>query len=131
MNTSTGETSEITVKVTTQNNEGGKLEYYIKSEDEISYVKKDTLDSETSQEYTYKNLTQNKKYSIKVVAISKNKQTAQVFGDAATGNIAVASGATYSPESWTSGNVTVILPTKSGFTTVLYNKRNSTNSIKY
>ena len=111
------ETSEITVKVTTQNNEGGKLEYYIKSEDEISYVKKDTLDSETSQEYTYKNLTQNKKYSIKVVAISKNKQTAQVFGDAATGNIEVATGGTYTPATWTNRKVTVTLPTKSGYET--------------
>ena len=81
------DTSTITVKVSTQNNQGGKIEYYIKSEEESSYVKKDTLDSETSQEYTYKNLTQNKKYSIKVVAISKNKQTSQVFGDAATGNV--------------------------------------------
>ena len=111
------ETSEITVKVSTQNNEGGKLEYYIKSEDENSYTKKDTLDSETSQEYTYKNLIQNKKYSIKVVAISKNKQTSQVFGDAATGNIEVATGGTYTPATWTNRKVTVTLPTKSGYET--------------
>ena len=111
------ETSEITVKVSTQNNEGGKLEYYIKSEDENSYTKKDTLDSETSQEYTYKNLIQNKKYSIKVVAISKNKQTSQIFGDAATGNIEVATGGTYTPATWTNGNVTVTLPTKNGYET--------------
>ena len=111
------ETSEITVKVSTQNNEGGKLEYYIKSEDENSYTKKDTLDSETSQEYTYKNLTQNKKYSIKVVAISKNKQTSQVFGEASTGNIEVATGGTYTPSTWTNGNVTVTLPTKNGYET--------------
>lgn len=111
------ETSEITVKVSTQNNEGGKLEYYIKSEDENSYTKKDTLDSEINQEYTYKDLMQNKKYSIKIVAESKGKQTAQVFGEASTGNIEVATGGTYTPSTWTNGNVTVTLPTKNGYET--------------
>ena len=111
------ETSEITVKVSTQNNEGGKLEYYIKSEDENSYTKKDTLDSEINQEYTYKGLMQNKKYSIKIVAESKGKQTAQVFGEASTGNIEVATGGTYTPTTWTNGKVIVTLPTKSGYET--------------
>lgn len=111
------ETSEITVKVSTQNNEGGKLEYYIKSEDENSYTKKDTLDSEINQEYTYKDLMQNKKYSIKIVAESKGKQTAQVFGEASTGNVEVATGGTYTPATWTNRKVTVTLPTKSGYET--------------
>lgn len=111
------DTSTITVKVSTQNNQGGKIEYYIKSEEESSYVKKDTLDSETSQEYIYKDLIQNKKYSVKMVAISKGKQTAQVFGEASTGNIEVATGGTYTPSTWTNGNVTVTLPTKNGYET--------------
>ena len=110
-------TSEITVKVSTQNNEGGKLEYFIKSEDENNYIKKDTLDSEINQEYTYKGLMQNKKYSIKIVAESKGKQTAQVFGEASTGNIEVATGGTYTPSTWTNKKVTVTLPTKSGYET--------------
>ena len=111
------DTSTITVKVSTQNNQGGKIEYYIKSEEESIYVKKDTLDSETSQEYIYKDLIQNKKYSVKMVAISKGKQTAQVFGEASTGNIEVATGGTYTPSTWTNGNVTVTLPTKNGYET--------------
>ena len=111
-------TSEITVKVSTQNNEGGKLEYFIKSEDENNYIKKDTLDSEINQEYTYKGLMQNKKYSIKIVAESKGKQTAQVFGEASTGKIEVATEGTYKPTTWTNGKVIVTLPTKNGYSTL-------------
>lgn len=113
------DTSTITVKVSTQNNQGGKIEYYIKSEEESSYVKKDTLDSETSQEYTYKNLTQNKKYSIKVVAISKNKQTSQVFGDAATGNVTGLE-IKVNTTNWSTSKTITITATNSNYSNIRY-----------
>ena len=67
-------TNTITVEVTTKRNQGGTLEYYIKSEDEEEYKLIKTI---TEENYTYEGLTQNQKYTIKVIAIAKNKKTTE------------------------------------------------------
>ncbi len=51
-------TNTITVNVKVEQNEGGKIEYYIKGEDEEKYTLKETTTNET---YTYLNLEQQKK----------------------------------------------------------------------
>lgn len=77
-------TSTITVTVETQKNEGGKIQYYIKGEEDDEYKLKDTIKGTT---YEYKGLEQNKKYNIKVIAIAKNKKTAEAVADKTTGNV--------------------------------------------
>ena len=122
--------STITVKVETQRNEGGKLQYYIKDDSSSDYK---LIKESNKNTYTYEKLKQGIKYSIKVVAVAKNKKTAEVTFEQTTGTISAASGATCSPTTWTNGNVKVTLPTKSGFTTV-YTKDGSTptkSSTKY
>ena len=74
----TSTTNSITVKVSTKRNEGGKIEYWIKGEDEEKYENKKTEKNADNIEFTYTGLEQNKKYSIKIVAIAENKQTAEV-----------------------------------------------------
>ena len=63
-------TSTITAEVTTNRNEGGKLEYYIKSEDEEEYR---LIETTTEEKYTYEGLEQGKKYSIKVIAVARKQ----------------------------------------------------------
>ena len=114
----TNTTNTITVKVKTERNEGGKIEYYIKGEDEEKYTLKETATNET---YTYLNLEQNKKYNIKIVAVAKNGRTAEVLVDRTTGKVAdLTIGNTtfeYSTKEWTNGNVTVTAKTTvTGFT---------------
>ncbi len=106
----TNTTNSITVKVKTKNNKGGKIEYYIKSEDDENYSLKDTKTEET---YTYLELEQNKKYNIKIVAIAKNKEKAEVLIDRKTATIEGLTTANttfvYSTDSntWTKEDVTV------------------------
>ena len=50
--------NSITMKVKTSRNEGGKLEYYIKAEDERNYTLKETKTDDS--EYTFVNLIQGK-----------------------------------------------------------------------
>ena len=69
----TSTTNSITVKVKTWRNQGGKIKYYIKAENEEKYTEKETT---TEEIYTYTELEQNKTYSIKIEAIAENKQTA-------------------------------------------------------
>ncbi len=114
----TNTTNTITVKVKTEGNEGGKIEYYIKGEDEKDYKIKETGTNET---YTYINLEQNKKYNIKIVAVAKNERKAEVLANATTGKVSdLTTGNTtfeYSTKEWTNGNVTVTAkPTVTGFT---------------
>ena len=65
-------TNTITVEVTTKRNQGGKLEYYIKSEDKEEYK---LIKTTTEEKYTYEELEQGKKYNIKVIAVAENKKT--------------------------------------------------------
>lgn len=74
----TNTTDSITVQVSTKRNEGGKIEYYIREEDEEDFTLKETTTEET---YTYNGLEQNKKYNIKIVAVAENKETAEVYID--------------------------------------------------
>ena len=108
----TNTTNTITVNVKTEKNEGGKIEYYIKGEDEEKYTLKETTTNET---YTYLNLEQNKKYNIKIVAVAKNGRTAELLVDRTTGKVAdLTIGNTifeYSTKEWTNGNVTVTAKT--------------------
>ena len=104
----TSTTNSITVTVSTKRNEGGNIEYYIKSEDEEKYTLKETT---TDENYTYTGLEQNKNYSIKIVAIAENKQTAEVTKDVLLGSVTNLTDAniifTYEPDSWTNGSVKV------------------------
>ena len=99
--------NSITVQVATQRNEGGKLEYYIKKDSDEDYKLSKTI---TDQNYTYEDLEEDTKYSIKIVAVAKNKKTAEVVvekntkrpvTDLTTANAKF----TYSPSGWTNTNV--------------------------
>ena len=102
----TNTTSTITVEVTTARNEGGKLEYYVKSEDEEEYK---LIETSTEEKYTYKGLEQGKKYSVKVVVVAKNKKTAEAIGEQTTGKVTELTTAnakfTYNPSNWTNTDV--------------------------
>ena len=99
--------NSITVQVATQRNEGGKLEYYIKKDSDEDYKLSKTI---TDQNYTYEDLEEDTKYSIKIVAVAKNKKTAEVVvekntkrpvTDLTTANAKFI----YSPSGWTNTNV--------------------------
>ena len=99
--------NSITVQVATQRNEGGKLEYYIKKDSDEDYKLSKTT---TEQNYTYEDLEEDTKYSIKIVAVAKNKKTAEVVvekntkkpvADLTEANAKFA----YSPSGWTNTNV--------------------------
>lgn len=105
-------TNTVKVVINTEKNDGGKIEYYIKSENDDEFIKKDTVDSEEQQIYLYKGLEQNKKYNIKIVAISKDKQKVEVTGEAKTGIVEVTGECNYEPKTFTKQSVTVTLPTK-------------------
>jgi len=55
-------TNSITVEVATKRNEGRKLEYYIKNEDEEEYK---LIETSNEESYTYEGLEQGKKYNVK------------------------------------------------------------------
>lgn len=74
----TNTTDSITVQVLTKRNEGGKIEYYIREENEEDYTLKETT---TEEIYTYNGLEQDKKYNIKIVAVAENKEAAEVYID--------------------------------------------------
>ena len=111
--------NSITVQVATQRNEGGKLEYYIKKDSDEDYKLSKTI---TDQNYTYEDLEEDTKYSIKIVAVAKNKKTAEVVvekntkrpvTDLTTANAKF----TYSPSGWTNTNVVATASTDvKGFT---------------
>lgn len=70
--------NSITVQIMTKRNEGGKLKYYIKKEDELEYTLKETT---TEATYTFTGLEPNNIYRIKVVAVAKNKLAAHITHD--------------------------------------------------
>ncbi|MFR0922802.1 MAG: InlB B-repeat-containing protein [Clostridia bacterium] len=111
-------TNSITVEVMTKRNEGGKLEYYIKSEDEEEYK---LIETSTEEKYTYEGLEQGKKYNVKIIAVAKNNKTAEVVGEQTTGSIVDLTEAnakfTYSPRNWTNTDVIAMASTDvTGFT---------------
>ena len=116
-------TNSITVEITTKRNEGGKVEYYIKGGEYTDYTLMNTdKESKTEGTYTYSGLTQGVKYNIKIVAVAKNKQKAEVLVDRITMEIPALTEAdikfTYKvdgkeidKETWTNKNVTVTAST--------------------
>ena len=114
----TNTTSTITVEVTTARNEGGKLEYYIKNEDEEEYK---LIETSNEESYTYEGLEQGKKYNVKIIAVAKNNKTAEVIGEQITGKVTELTTAnakfTYSPNGWTNTDVVATASTDvTGFT---------------
>ena len=112
----TNTTNSITIEVKTSRNEGGKVEYYIKGEDEDKYELKETKADDS--EYTYGDLIQGKKYNIKVIAKAENGQTAEVTAEQTTGSIAnltagdiaftyTVDGKIIDKSTWTNGTVKV------------------------
>ena len=102
-------TNSIKVRVKTSRNEGGKLEYYIKAEDEKNYTLKETKTDDS--EYTFENLIQGKKYSVKVVAKAENGQSAEAIAEQTTGTVIDLKEGdlefTSEPSTWTNTNVKV------------------------
>ena len=64
----------ITLKIITKRNQGGTVECYIKGENDSNYG---TAQTATDNQYTFDNLDQGKKYSVKVVITSRNGQKAE------------------------------------------------------
>ena len=111
----------IKVKVTTLRNVGGKLRYYIKEENVEEY---DFIEEQEGEEYTFKNLDQNKTYSkIKVEAIAPNGETAYLEKEisnvpslAEEGAVTLsyrANGQAIGADTWTKGPVTVTVKVNS------------------
>ena len=74
----------ITLKIITKRNQGGTVECYIKGADDSNYG---TAQTATDNQYTFDNLDQGKKYSVKVVVTSGNGQKAEKEKEYTTGNI--------------------------------------------
>ncbi len=72
---------------------------------------------QTSGTYTWNNLPQTTNYTIKVEAKDNAGNVRQGSVSKGTGTVETATGGYFNPTYWTNGNVTVTLPTKSGFTT--------------
>ncbi len=64
----------ITLKITTKRKQGGTVECYIKGENDSNYG---TAQKATDNQYTFDNLEQGKKYTVKVVVTSGNGQKAE------------------------------------------------------
>ena len=126
----TNTTNSITVQVSTKRNEGGKIEYYIKKEDESKYTLKETTADES---YTYTGLEQNKNYSIKIVAIAENKQTAEVTKDILVGSVPDLIEAditfSFSPIEWTNESVKVMAELSNNMTSNYTLKITDTNPL--
>ena len=112
----TSTTNSIKIKVRTSRNQGGKLEYYIKAEEDKNYTLKQT--KEDDSEYIFEELEQNKKYNIKVIAKAENGQQAELTVQKTTGNVTElkqgdvefiysVDGIVIDKSTWTNKNVTV------------------------
>ena len=112
----TSTTNSIKIKVRTSRNQGGKLEYYIKAEEDKNYTLKQT--KEDASEYIFEELEQNKKYNIKVIAKAENGQQAELTVEKTTGNVTElkqgdvefiysVDGIVIDKSTWTNKNVTV------------------------
>ena len=106
-----GTTTDATA--TSTNGSSGIKEYRFSKDGGKTYT-----NAQTSATYTFSRLTQNVEYTIVVEAKDNAGNTTTGTVKATTGTVPTASGATYTPNTWTSGKVTVTLPTKSGYTTV-------------
>ena len=109
-------TNSIKIKVRTSRNQGGKLEYYIKAEEDKNYTLKQT--KEDDSEYIFEELEQNKKYNIKVIAKAENGQQAELTVEKTTVNVTElkqgdvefiysVDGIVIDKSTWTNKNVTV------------------------
>ena len=74
----------ITLKITTKRSQGGTVECYIKGENDSNYG---TAQKATDNQYTFDNLEQGKKYTVKVVVTSENGQKAEKEKEYTTGDI--------------------------------------------
>ena len=108
----TSTTNSITVKVKTWRNQGGKIKYYIKAENEEKYTEKETTTEET---YTYTELEQNKTYSIKIEVIAENKQTAEVTKEIKVGTMPPVSEISMEGVTWIGTKATVKFATTTKF----------------
>ena len=118
MESITGTPNSITVTVSTKRNEGGRIEYYIKAEDEKEYGQPVTK-AEEEITYTYTGLEQNKKYNIKIVAIAENEQTAEILIDETLGSVTSGTeeGAiTFGTTTWTEGKASTTISTNTSYT---------------
>ena len=106
-----GTTTDATA--TSTNGSSGIKEYRFSKDGGKTYT-----NAQTSATYTFSRLTQNVEYTIVVEAKDNAGNTTTGTVKATTGTVPTASGATYTPNTWTSGKVTVTLPTKNGYTTV-------------
>ena len=70
----TTSSKSITLKITTKRSQGGTVECYIKGENDSNYG---TAQKATDNQYTFDNLEQGKKYTVKVVVTSGNGQKAE------------------------------------------------------
>lgn len=109
----------LTLNVVTRRNKGGTLEYFIKEKGtEGEYKLENTTSSNT---YTFTALNVNKKYTIKVIAKNRNKESIPYIIDANMVKLPELTKSnttfTYSPTDWTNGTVKVTANTKlTGFT---------------
>ena len=112
----TSTTNSITVKVKTSRNKGGKVEYYIKAENEEKYELKETKTDDT--EYTFENLIQEKQYNIKVIAKAENGEMAEVTENKVTAKVADATkeGAiVFSTLTWVNGKANTTISTNTNY----------------
>ena len=123
--TGSGTTNSITLNTAISDAQSGvnKIIWYYKLSTDSTY--KNATDTytattaNTTRTHTFTGLTQNKTYNAYAVVYDATGRTAQSTTiNVITGTVPTASGATYTPNTWTSGKVTVTLPTKSGYTTV-------------
>ena len=123
----TSTTNSITVKVKTSRNEGGKVEYYIKAEDEEKYELKETKTDDT--EYTFENLIQEKQYNIKVIAKAENGETAEATENKVTAKVvdATKEGAiVFSTLTWVNGKANTTISTNTNY--LIQYQVNNTNA---
>ena len=119
----------ITLKITTKRSQGGTVECYIKGENDSNYG---TAQKATDNQYTFDNLEQGKKYTVKVVVTSGNGQKAEKEKEYTTGDIQKletadiefeysVNGTVIDKKTWTNKEVKVTAKTKidiSGYTLV-------------
>ena len=100
-------------QATSTNGSSGIKEYRFSKDGGKTYT-----NAQTSATYTFSGLTQNVEYTIVVEAKDNAGNTTTGTVKSTTGTVPTASGATYTPSTWTNGNVSVTLPTKSGYSTL-------------
>ena len=125
----TTSSKSITLKITTKRSQGGTVECYIKGENDSNYG---TAQKATDNQYTFDNLEQGKKYTVKVVVTSGNGQKAEKEKEYTTGDIQKletadiefeysVNGTVIDKKTWTNKEVKVTAKTKidiSGYTLV-------------